>query len=274
MNRRLAVAAISIPVLLLAGCHRDSKPIAKAQFACNGGKAIHASFFRAAAKLILSDGRSLTLPQTRSADGARYAGANDRIVFWTKGNGATITENNVRTFTGCIRIAPDPGNLPHIYENGSEGFSIRYPAHYTIDRGYSYQQLGPGKSIGGVKFTIDPAIAKGTNLGNDSYISVEEIPRSNSCSASLFLDNPNSRAHTLTESGTAYSVATSTGAGAGNRYDETVFAIPGTHPCIAIRYFIHYAVLQNYPAGAVHAFDRPALKQQFDSIRQSLVIDQ
>jgi membrane-bound inhibitor of C-type lysozyme len=274
VSRRLAVAAISISTLFLAACQRNSKPVAKAEFACSGGKTIHASFFKTAAKLALSDGRSLTLPQTRSADGARYAGANDHFVFWAKGNGATITENSVPTFTGCIRVAPDSGNLPHVYESGSEGFSIRYPAHYTVNSDYSYQELGPGKSASGVKFTIDPAIAKGTNLGSDSYISVEEMPRSNSCDASLFLGNPNSRAHTLTESGTTYSVATSTGAGAGNRYLETIFAIPGTNPCMAVRYFIHYSVLANYPSGAVHAFDSSALKQQFDSIRQSLVIDQ
>lgn len=272
MSRRFA--AILIPALFLAGCDRDSKPIAKAQFACNDGKTIRASLFKAAAQLTLSDGRLLSLPQTRSADGARYAGANDRVVFWTKGNGATITENGVPTFTGCICVAADPGNLPHVYESGSEGFSIRYPAHYTVNSNYSYQELGPGRRIDGVEFMIDPAIAKGTNLGSDSYISVEEIPRSNSCSASLFLDHSKSQAHAFTEGGTSYSIATSTGAGAGNRYHETVFAIPGTNPCIAVRYFIHYSVLENYPAGAVHAFDSAALKQQFDSVRRSLVINQ
>jgi hypothetical protein len=71
-----------------------------------------------------------------------------------------------------------------------------------------------------------------------------------------------------------YSVASSTGAAAGNRYDETVYALPGTNPCIAVRYFIHYGVIENYPAGTVRAFDEAALRSEFDAIRRTLINNQ
>jgi membrane-bound inhibitor of C-type lysozyme len=45
-------------------------------------------------KLVLSDGREMTLKQTISADGARYANADESVVFWNVGNGATYTEGN------------------------------------------------------------------------------------------------------------------------------------------------------------------------------------
>ena len=47
----------------------------------------------------------MTLPQTLSADGARYANADESIVFWSKGNGLTFTENGKETYLGCVENA-------------------------------------------------------------------------------------------------------------------------------------------------------------------------
>ena len=171
------------------------------------------------------------------------------------------------------KTVPD---LSQTYSNTAKGFSIKYPAGFTADNTYTYQELGPGKDISGVKFTIPRATAAGTNLGSDSYISVEEIPKAagktQSCTANLFLDV--TAAHTLVDGSTTYSVAASTGAAAGNRYEERVFAIPGASSCLAIRYFIHYSVFENYPAGTIKPFDEQALLGQFDAIRHTLVINQ
>jgi membrane-bound inhibitor of C-type lysozyme len=265
-----------------------TSPVNTVSYACDGGKTITAAFYQGeatpstdantpptpggSAKVDLSDGRSLTLPQTISADGARYANADESFVFWSKGNGALVLENNQQTYMGCVQVAKDPGGLSQVYSNGTEGFSIRYPQGFTPDENYAYQELGPGKSISGVKFTIDPSIATGTNLGSDSYLSVEEIPQAQSCSANLFLDQAGT-AKTITENGTDYSVASSTGAGAGNRYEETVYALPGTNPCVGVRYFVHYGVIENYPAGAVKEFDRQSLLSTFDSMRKTLILN-
>lgn len=275
------------------------QPIATASYVCDGGKTIDAKFYQGQAKppagpnepptpggsaeITLSDGRSMTLQQTISADGARYSNGNPMIqgnetfVFWSKGNGAFVLENGQQqTYSGCISVVPDPGNLPQVYESGSNGFSIRYPAGYTVNPNFQYQELGPGKEISGVSFTIPTSTAAGTNLAQDSYLSVEEIPQAQECTADLFVP-PNSMSGVLgvtttTDNGVTYSVASSTGAGAGNRYVEVAYAIPGTNPCIAVHYFIHYGVLENYPQGAVRAFDEQALLDQFNAIRRTLTI--
>lgn len=258
-----------------------------ATFACSNGKTITASFVEGASTpatsadqpptpggsvaLTLSDGRAMTLVRSVSADGARYTNADGPVVFWNKGRGVTFTEGGKQTFMGCIQIANDPGTLPSVYESGTKGFSLRYPAGYTIDEKYSYQAQGPGRSIGGVKFTIPSAAAANTNLSSDSYMSVEEIPNAKSCSASAFVQ-PGAKVTTITEGDTTYSVASTSDAAAGNRYDETVYAFPGTSPCMAVRYFIHYGAIENYPPDTAHAFDRQALLAQFDAMRRSLII--
>lgn len=75
-----------------------------AKFTCDGGKTIDATFVntgKGSVKLVLSDGRSLTLPQAMSASGARYANKDESVVFWNKGNTAFIDEGGKTTFQNC-----------------------------------------------------------------------------------------------------------------------------------------------------------------------------
>lgn len=262
-------------------------------YACNNGKTIDATLYEGTstpkvepgqppvptgrATVILSDGRKMDLAQTLSADGVRYANADESFVFWSKGNGALVLENNKeKSYIGCVVVKPDTNTsqkLPNVYQNGTEGISVRYPEGYAVTKSYVYQEFGPGKGIYGVKFTIPEAVATGTNLGQDSYISIESIPRISNCSAALFLPDQTT-VQEKTDNGAKYSVASSTGAAAGNRYEEYVYALPGTNPCIAVRYFIHYGVYENYPPNTVRRFDEKALISRFDAIRRSLTVNQ
>ena len=287
---------ISTPVPVVT----NQQPSATVLYSCDAGKTITAAYYEGQSTpstnsdqppvpggsviVTLSDGRTMKLAQTISADGTRYANADESFVFWGKGNGALVLENNQsKSYTGCITVSPAQAgvNLPSVYSNSSEGFSLRLPSlatsstadGYTPDASYKYQELGPGKDISGTKFTIPASLTKGTNLSTDSYISVEEIPKATACSATLFVDS-GTKATTVTDNGTTYSMAKTGDAGAGNRYDETVYAIPGTNPCVAVRYFIHYGAFDNYPTGSITQFDEQGLIASFDQIRRTLVVNQ
>jgi membrane-bound inhibitor of C-type lysozyme len=262
-----------------------STPHSSMSYRCSEGKTIEVQFVeddqfvrdpaeqpQGTAILELSDGRTLELKETPSADGQRFANDDATFIFWVNGNGALILENNEeRSYVGCVALASQ-GELPYKYSNTNAGFSLHLPAGFTPDDSYIYR-LNTGEAISGVKFTIPASAASSTNLSIDSYVSIERIPGIQTCTTSLFLSN-DAMMRIINDSGTTYAVAQVTGAAAGNRYEEMVYAIPGSNPCIAVRYFIHSTSVENYPPGTVTGYDRDALLAQFDAIRRTLLLTQ
>jgi hypothetical protein len=169
---------------------------------------------------------------------------------------------------------PPPPQAPTTSTYATSTFSITYPSGFAVDEAYSYNAF-EGKPIAGVKFSIPTSMAEGTNLSQDSGISVEWLPRAQNCTADIYL-LADVKANAMIMGSTTYSVATSTDAGAGNIYEEAVYAIAGSKPCTAVRYFIHSMNIGNFPTEGeevvVREFDRAALLRQFDSIRDALVL--
>ena len=153
----------------------------------------------------------------------------------------------------------------------TSSYSIVYPAAFTISTSYIYDQVNPKKPIHGVKFSIPMDVATGTNLSIDSGVAIEQLPHARKCTGDIYLHD-NVRANERTDNGVTYSVASSSGAGAGNLYEETVYAITNSVPCTAIRYFIHSTNIGNYSPGTVREFDKASLLSSFDKIRQALVL--
>jgi len=300
MNKKIGLGLIAVFLILLfiggiwfLNKKSSSSPssvslIAEVNYLCESNKTIKAAFYKGESKpvrlgempipsgrvkLVLSDGRTFDLVQTLSADGGRYANKDESFVFWSKGNGVIILENNEeKDYKGCIIVSPDLGGLPNVYLNSKLGFTLRYPEGYSVDSSYKYQALGPDKDISGVKFIIPKSLATGTNLSRfDTGVSVEAIPNISDCNASLFLSDK-VKPQMITDNNIEYSFASTTDAGAGNRYEEYVWAFPETNPCLAIRYFIHYMAIDNYPSNTVSEFNRDALISQFDKIRHSLIL--
>ena len=154
------------------------------------------------------------------------------------------------------------------YTDPALGYTIRYPANWSIDTHYVYDALGPGKEIKGVAFTIPAAMTQGTNLGGDTKLSVESLPGDH-CTPAQFVD-PAEHVHTLRADGRVYTAASSEDAGAGNRYETRIFVAKGT--CLAVRYFIHYSAIENFDPGTVKPFDRVRLVAAFDRIRATLTL--
>jgi membrane-bound inhibitor of C-type lysozyme len=101
---RLAAAGFILTAGLTAAVAEE--PIAKVKYACADGKAIAAAYYSDRVDIALSDGRTMSLPQTISGSGIRYANADELFVFWSKGDQAFATEGdpNTPTYAECREI--------------------------------------------------------------------------------------------------------------------------------------------------------------------------
>jgi len=170
------------------------------------------------------------------------------------------------------QIEPVP-EVPATSIYATSTFSIVYPASYIADDAYTYNEF-EGKPIAGVKFSVPTSVAEGTNLSSfDTGVSVEWLPRAVNCTGDIYV-LPNVKAFERSVGSTTYSVATTSGAAAGNRYEEQVYAISGSQPCTAVRYLIHSTGIENYDPGTIREFDRNTLLREFDAMRDSLILFQ
>lgn len=108
MFRVLAAPAVAGLVAMgtVSAVADEATPIATVKYACDESKTIAATYYSDKVDLVLSDGRTESLPQTMSGSGIRYANADGSFVFWSKGDTAFITEgtdaNAPPTFANCI----------------------------------------------------------------------------------------------------------------------------------------------------------------------------
>ncbi len=74
------------------------------KFVCADNKTIDAEFYKNFVHIEFGWQKTLYLPQTISASGARYANSDESVVFWNKGNTAFITEGNPNnvTYKDCV----------------------------------------------------------------------------------------------------------------------------------------------------------------------------
>ena len=166
-------------------------------------------------------------------------------------------------------IIQEPQTLT--FASSTLGISLTYPSDFTLNPMYAYDQFGADKLIHGVSFTIPASMATGTNLASDTYLSIETLPRANRCTGDIFL-LANVRAEEIVDGGMEWALASSTGAAVGNMYEEYVYALVDSKPCLAVRYFVHSSNIGAFEPGAVREFDRSILLSAFDSIRRSLIL--
>lgn len=94
------------------------KPLNTVSYSCDQNKTIIAEYYDGESSvaengmpipgghvvLTLASGQMMSVPQTVSADGARYGNQDESFVFWSKGNSAFVQEgaNGTQTYTNCI----------------------------------------------------------------------------------------------------------------------------------------------------------------------------
>lgn len=153
------------------------------------------------------------------------------------------------------------------YASSTMRIAVQYPPEFNVQEQYAYTRVSPTKPISGVKFLVPASFTEGNNLAPDSGISIEQLPRANTCTGDIYL-KANVRAQQATEGAVSYSLATSSETVGSDTFEEMVFAVPSSSPCVAVRYFLH-----SVAAGtSTTSYDRATVVSAFDEIRRSLVI--
>jgi membrane-bound inhibitor of C-type lysozyme len=116
---RTATASLPLP-FLIAGVAwaQPAAPVNTVRYDCAQGRTLTAEYFAGPTRtapsgapipgghviLTLGDGKKLTLPQTLSGSGIRYANSDESFVFWSKGDTAFVEEgaNRTVTYADCV----------------------------------------------------------------------------------------------------------------------------------------------------------------------------
>lgn len=163
------------------------------------------------------------------------------------------------------------GSRLDVYADYNLGLSLRYPSDFTVNEEYNYAGMGRDMLIQGISFSVPESKLKGTNLLPGTQASVEIIPNMPSCNVRLFLPDP-SGITSFIEGDVLYSSAYRKTSNNKNDFEERVYAVAGSSPCIAIRYLIRTEPITSYNAASVSVYNRKDLLSVFDTMRRSLVV--
>ena len=242
-----------------------------ATYYCEEGT-IQATFASSSVALSFSDGRTMNLPQTISASGARYEA--DGIVFWNEGDDAFVTEGTSTAYSNCVAGIEKSINASTTnYTDASKTFSFSFPSQFPLfgELGYSQDWVLNSTSSGLLlaEVMIPKSFEPGTNFGESKFtIGVSSDP--DAVSQCLTPQFPNmEKISTTTVNGTQFTKFIFSDAGAGNFYDTTSYRTIYNGGCYAIEYTIHSGNIDNYPPGTVTAFDENKIRNIFENMAQS-----
>jgi len=127
------------------------------------------------------------------------------------------------------------------YINLDNGFSVKYPADFTLDETYKITYSGGMTHKNGVFFKPPESFINGTNI-LDAYFAVEWMPRVNDCFAENFLviDDYFEREHIDTLNGVLYNVIENTVRNDTEKkqYYEKIYSTEAGIYCFALRYYL------------------------------------
>lgn len=161
-----------------------------------------------------------------------------------------------------------PGTPSVMYQDPQYGFSIYYPST-TILKSTGFDGFLPLTQTPVIAFTLSRGLFQGTNLNEAGvYIGATTTPSIvSSCTEPSSQGDETEASSTATVNGTAFNVFDSTGAAAGNIYQEKTFRTVENGTCFELVEMLHSGQLANYPAGTIVAFDQA----QFSGILEAMV---
>lgn len=302
MNKKVWTSVIVVIIAIIVLCvvliksPKNSKPMAVSDttthYFCEEGT-IDATFSKDKVDLVLSDGRSVTLPQTVSGSGIRYE--KDSIVFIGKGDDAFLTENDKTTFTNCVAATVTDGKDTiatstkgtttatggsvstaagiSTFVSNSGNFMFTYPKGFIVSSGgvgyntnWRVNTTDSGKLLVKLTSPKNYALTTKTNLSNLTF-TVGASSDKNVVANCLSIANGETRGGIITLGGVDFTKILLTDAGAGNLYTTTSYRAVKDAMCYAIETTIHSTNLGNYsPDQGIKQYDTDEVSNALNKI--------
>lgn len=165
--------------------------------------------------------------------------------------------------TSIPHIVPDTSTIE--YRDTALRFSIQYPDIATSSpvefAGYLPRTASPVAS-----FTLPRSMFEGTNLGEAGvYIGATTSPKIVASCETPMPDMGELSVSSTTLNGAVFATATSSDAGAGNRYETTVFRAVHDGTCFEIVELLHWADIHNFGPETAE-FDKAKFQGYLDAI--------
>lgn len=269
MNKNTITIIIFIAVLAVLGYFLFNKketptPIVSVMpathYSCEK-RTIDATFSDTSVSLLLSDGRTVVLPQVISGSGFRYE--KNAMVFYGKGDNAYLTESELTTYNNCVVNKSVGGEVsPGIVSFIDQGktFSFNYPKDLVLssgDMGYSQSWRANTQTLGITfsKVSIPKETQPKTNF-SQAWFTVSTSSDPIAVKECLLATNGEIAKGKETINGVPYTVTELGDAGAGNFYNTKSYRTVRDNQCYAVEYTVHSTNIGAYsPDQGISQFD-------------------
>lgn len=189
---------------------------------------------------------------------------------WSNVNTAKIGQPGT-TSTSTTLADIIPGITNQIYTDPHLSFSIEYPSTAISTSSFSAGYL-PLTQTPRIAFELPNSMFQGTNLVEAGvYVGATTTPSVLTNCWSPSEQSNETQTGSTTIDGQDFGVFISTGAGAGNLYQQKAYRTIQSGWCLEIVELLHSGNIGNYPAGTVTQFDQAEYSGILDRIVQSYI---
>ncbi|MDD4901623.1 MAG: MliC family protein [Patescibacteria group bacterium] len=234
---------------------------------------LRANYGTSSVGLILKNGSTMTLPQTRSGSGIRYEEGS--TVLASKGDNAFLTQKDITTYTNCVAGNQTVSGDTATYTDAEKTFSFSRPNQFVLSGGeigfsqsWSYNSSGLGSLLAVVD--IPRSFMPGTNFGEAKFtVGASGDPAEvKNCLKSNYGEMGSTTKATIGDRN--FTKINFTDAGAGNYYDITSYRTLYNGQCYAVESLIHSTNIDNYPPEqGIKQFDRLKIGLVLQNMAQS-----
>ena len=260
-------------------------PANTVSYSCAQGT-ITANYATSSVALVLSDGRSFTLPQVVSGSGIRYEDkvgtTSTDVTFSSKGSDAFLEEDGSVTYSDCVAgtvtvATTTPSGIEKTFLDSSGTFSFNYVGPVVVSGGgigYTTDWMNNATTSGLVLAvaTLPSSFEPSTNFqGAKLTIGTSADPSALAeCLTYNESGGPVTAPTQQTINGVTYAVFKSSDAGAGNFYDTMSYRTLRNSQCYAVEYTVHTTNIGNYsPDQGITAYDAAKVTTILNNVVQS-----